>query len=197
MISHCSFGDEHVIYSRTTYKLLLGHPWIHENGVVTSTLHQCFKFYKQDIRKVDVDTNPFSEAESLVVDAKFYIRNDDVSEVISTKVLMAHTYNLEQRTITTKKSNEGDALNGRGNDEPTIQVKSEVSANERMAIPQEKVSKPLILCYIPLSRRKKGESPFAECLSLIVGSIEILKESFTTPLTKMDKGETKRNEKSA
>ncbi|KAA0057663.1 ty3-gypsy retrotransposon protein [Cucumis melo var. makuwa] len=97
------------------------------------------------IRKVDVDTNPFSEAESLVVDAKFYTRNDDVSEVISTKVPMAHTYNLEQRTITTKKSNEGDALNGRGNDEPMIQVKSEVSANERMTIPQEKVSKPLIL----------------------------------------------------
>ena len=38
----------HVIDSRTTYRLLLGRPWIHENGVVTSTLHQCFK-----IRKVE------------------------------------------------------------------------------------------------------------------------------------------------
>ena len=35
----------HVIDLRT-YKMLLERPWIHENGIVTSTLHQCFKFYK-------------------------------------------------------------------------------------------------------------------------------------------------------
>ena len=36
----------HGIDSRTTYRLLLGCPWIHENGVVTSTPYQCFKFYQ-------------------------------------------------------------------------------------------------------------------------------------------------------
>ncbi|KAM2835937.1 hypothetical protein PS2_032801 [Malus domestica] len=31
----------HVIDARTSYSLLLGRPWIHENGVVPSTFHQC------------------------------------------------------------------------------------------------------------------------------------------------------------
>ena len=34
----------HVIDSKTSYNLLLGRPWIHGNGVVPSTLHQCFKY---------------------------------------------------------------------------------------------------------------------------------------------------------
>ena len=56
----------------------------------------------------------------------------------------------------------------------------------------EKTSKPLILCYVPLSRRKKGESPFVESpKGLKVGDIEILKESFSTLLTKITKQEIK------
>ncbi|KAM1773934.1 hypothetical protein ACFX12_043368 [Malus domestica] len=37
----------HVIDARTSYSLLLGRPWIHANGVVPSTLHQCLKFYRE------------------------------------------------------------------------------------------------------------------------------------------------------
>ncbi|KAM2736350.1 hypothetical protein PS2_024064 [Malus domestica] len=37
----------HVIDARTFYGLLLGRPWIHANGVVPSTLHQCLKFYRE------------------------------------------------------------------------------------------------------------------------------------------------------
>ena len=72
----------HVIDARTTYNILLGRPWIHENMVVPSTLHQCFKYYKNgEVRKVLADTNPFNEAESHYVDAKFYFEvtiNDEV-----------------------------------------------------------------------------------------------------------------------
>ncbi|KAA0041506.1 uncharacterized protein E5676_scaffold205G001640 [Cucumis melo var. makuwa] len=115
-------------------------------------LHQCFEFYKQRIIKVDVDIKPFLESESHFPDAKFYIKGDDISEVISTEVPVAKgTYKLEQRTITTKKPNEGDALHGRENDEPTVQAKFKVPENEKMAIPLEKASKPLVLRYIPLS----------------------------------------------
>ncbi|TYK05705.1 ty3-gypsy retrotransposon protein [Cucumis melo var. makuwa] len=67
----------HVIDSRTTYKMLLGHSWIHENGIVTSMLHQCFKFYKQRIRKVDADSRPFTKAESHFADANFYTKSED------------------------------------------------------------------------------------------------------------------------
>ena len=144
-------------------------------------------------------TLSYSKVESHFVDAQYYTKGDDISEVMSTEVLVAKgTYKPEQRTITTKKSNEVDALNGPEKDELTTQVKFEVSKNEKIAIPPEKASKPPILCYIPLSRRKKGESLFAKCLkNLKVESVKILKESFTSPLTKMDKGKAKRMRKMA
>ena len=34
----------HVLNADTSYKALLGRPWIHENGIVPSTLHQCMKY---------------------------------------------------------------------------------------------------------------------------------------------------------
>ncbi|KAA0046823.1 ty3-gypsy retrotransposon protein [Cucumis melo var. makuwa] len=124
----------HVIDSRTTYKMLLGRPWIHENGIVTSTLHQCFKFYKQEIRKVDADFRPFTKVESHFADAKFYTKSEDVNEVISTEVPVTKgTFKNEQEMITSKKSNKGDALNSQQNDESTTQTKSRAPEAEKIA----------------------------------------------------------------
>ncbi|XP_031127546.1 uncharacterized protein LOC116029639 [Ipomoea triloba] len=65
----------HVIEARTSYNLLLGRPWIHENGVVPSSWHQCFMYEKNGVtEKVVADESPFAEAESYFADAKFYIR---------------------------------------------------------------------------------------------------------------------------
>ncbi|KAA0063077.1 ty3-gypsy retrotransposon protein [Cucumis melo var. makuwa] len=187
----------HVIDSRTTYKMLLGRPWIHENGIVTSTLHQCFKFYKQGIRKVDAESRPFTKAESHFADAKFYTKSEDVSEIISTEVPVTKgTFKNEQEMITSKKSNKGDALNSPQNGESTTETKLRAPEAEKIATLQKEVSNPPVLCYIPLSRRKKGESPFAECSkNLTIKNTEILKENFTTPLTKIEKGEAKKIEK--
>ncbi|CAA0813575.1 Unknown protein, partial [Striga hermonthica] len=41
----------HVIDAKTSYNMLLGRPWLHENGVVPSTWHQCFKYCKNGIVK--------------------------------------------------------------------------------------------------------------------------------------------------
>ncbi|KAL4625463.1 hypothetical protein ACB092_05G028000 [Castanea dentata] len=41
----------HVIDAKTTYNILLGRPWIHGNGIVPSTLHQCFKYLQSGIKK--------------------------------------------------------------------------------------------------------------------------------------------------
>ena len=147
--------------------------------------------------KVDADTKPFLEVESHFADAKFYMKSDAISKVILTKVRVAKgSYRPEQRMVTTKKLSEVDALSRRGNDESMTQVKPEVPKNEGMISTQGKNSKSPVLRYVPLSRRKKGESPFAECSkNLMIGDIEILKESFTTPLTKMDKSDVKKTEK--
>ncbi|CAL8988476.1 unnamed protein product [Prunus brigantina] len=76
----------HVIDAKTSYNLLLGRPWVHENGIVPSTLHQCFKFYRGGVKKILGDVKPFTEAESYFADAKFYMDEDMVSEVIPVEV---------------------------------------------------------------------------------------------------------------
>ncbi|XP_070049155.1 uncharacterized protein [Nicotiana tomentosiformis] len=56
-------------------------PWIHENKVVPSTYHQCLKYYEGEIeKKIIVDDEPFTEAESHFVDVKFYSKNYIVKE---------------------------------------------------------------------------------------------------------------------
>ncbi|PIN00649.1 hypothetical protein CDL12_26847 [Handroanthus impetiginosus] len=63
MIQGFNEGD-----AKTSYNMLLGRPWLHENGV-----HQCFKYYKDRmVKKVLVDDKPFTEAESHFADAKYY-----------------------------------------------------------------------------------------------------------------------------
>ena len=36
----------HVIDAKTTYKLLIGRPWLHKYGVMPSTYHQCVKYFQ-------------------------------------------------------------------------------------------------------------------------------------------------------
>jgi len=45
----------HVIDSKNSYKLLLGHPWLHKDGIVASTPHQCLKDYHGGKRKINGD----------------------------------------------------------------------------------------------------------------------------------------------
>ncbi|XP_075658812.1 uncharacterized protein LOC142628645 [Castanea sativa] len=76
----------HVIDAKTTYNMLLGHPWIHGNGIVPSTLHQCFKYLQSGIKKVDADLKPFSETKAHFADAKFYVKDDIPNEVLSVEI---------------------------------------------------------------------------------------------------------------
>lgn len=63
----------HVIDAKTSYRMLLGRPWLHENCVVPSTWHQRFKYCRDGIvKKVLGDDKPFTEAESHFADAKYY-----------------------------------------------------------------------------------------------------------------------------
>ncbi|KAL4194848.1 hypothetical protein AMTRI_Chr05g70510 [Amborella trichopoda] len=44
------YAQFHVIDTDTSYNVLLSHPWLHDQGVVPSTLHQCLK-YSRDGRQ--------------------------------------------------------------------------------------------------------------------------------------------------
>ncbi|KAA0034814.1 ty3-gypsy retrotransposon protein [Cucumis melo var. makuwa] len=140
---------------------------------------------------------PFTKAEPHLADAKFYTKSEDVSEIISTEVPVTKgTFKNEQEMITSKKSNKGDAPNGQQNGESTTETKLKAREAEKIATLQKEVSNPSVLRYIPLSRRKNGESAFAECSkNLTVKNTEILKENFAAPLTKIEKGEAKKIEK--
>ena len=71
----------HVIDAKTTYKLLIRRPWLHEYGVVPSTYHQCLKYFQDgQVKKIVVDHKPFTVAESHFADAKFYLEDDTLKE---------------------------------------------------------------------------------------------------------------------
>ncbi|KAL0289304.1 UNVERIFIED_CONTAM: hypothetical protein Scaly_2546900 [Sesamum calycinum] len=73
MVSSALF---HVIDAKTSYNMLLGRPWLHENAVVPSTWHQCFKYCRNGIvKKMLGDNKPFIEAEPPFADAKYYIED--------------------------------------------------------------------------------------------------------------------------
>ncbi|GAA0170942.1 hypothetical protein LIER_25093 [Lithospermum erythrorhizon] len=67
----------HVIDANVTYNILPGRPWIHSSNAVSSTLHQCLKYYKDGMEKtVQADENPFAVEEFHFADAKYYKKND-------------------------------------------------------------------------------------------------------------------------
>ncbi|KAL0325192.1 UNVERIFIED_CONTAM: hypothetical protein Sradi_5088500 [Sesamum radiatum] len=100
----------YAIDARTSYNLFLGRSWLHENGVVPSTLHQCFKYIKnEEIVKVDAIMKPFTEAESYFADAKLYLDPDNMQEVLPSKILGDHS--LEQvHSIAMPKENNNEML---------------------------------------------------------------------------------------
>ena len=54
---------------------------MHQNGVVSSTLHQCFKYCKNgEVKTVVADAKPFTMAEAHYADAKFYLKDAPVED---------------------------------------------------------------------------------------------------------------------
>ena len=64
----------HVTDTMTSYNILLGRPWVHENKIVSSSYYQCLKYLEGGIeRKIVADDNPFTEVETHFADGKFYL----------------------------------------------------------------------------------------------------------------------------
>jgi len=76
----------HVIDARTSYRLLLGRPWLHEHGVVASTLHQCLKYYCDGEKKINGDVKPFTKVESHFADARFFEEGVAPKETMSSTI---------------------------------------------------------------------------------------------------------------
>jgi len=72
----------HMIDSKTSYKLLLGHLWFHEHGIVASTLHQCLNYYHGGQRKINGDVKLFTKAESHFAGSKFFEEDFTAKEMM-------------------------------------------------------------------------------------------------------------------
>ncbi|KAM1621914.1 hypothetical protein ACFXTN_018694 [Malus domestica] len=112
----------HVIDARTSYILLLRRPWIHENGVVPSTLHQCLRFYRKEVKVIQGDTKPLTEANSHFADAKFYIDEDMVFKALPKEIKStgkATPKKQEWKAVPKKQEREVLPSSSKNYDEPT------------------------------------------------------------------------------
>uniref|UniRef100_A0A2N9GIS1 Uncharacterized protein n=1 Tax=Fagus sylvatica TaxID=28930 RepID=A0A2N9GIS1_FAGSY len=166
----------HVIDSKTSYNLLLGRPWLHENGIIPSTLHQCFKYSKgKQVKKVIANLQPFTEAESHFADAKFYLNCDMVNDVLPE----------DNKRMREKGKGHGEILCENSRLSVAVAPKSHIAS---------KGASP-ILRYVPLSERKESQTPFGLVAKAKVRpnelaqekDIAILKSNLTLPLPKLDK----------
>ncbi|KAA0039582.1 retrotransposon gag protein [Cucumis melo var. makuwa] len=109
------------------------------------------------VKKVEADSNSFLEAESHFTDAKFYLKNDNSSEAVRVEIpLVNREDNLQLKSLASREPHKSTGTFNFGKGE------SSTSTTKSMILMDEKTSNPPILHYVPLSRRKKGESPFVE-----------------------------------
>ncbi|KAM1212301.1 hypothetical protein ACFX2G_003942 [Malus domestica] len=182
----------HVIDAKTSYGLLLGRPWIHANGVVPSTLHQCLKFYQEGVKVIYGDTKPFTEAESHFADAKFYMDEDMVPETLRKEIksMGKATPKKQEWQAVPKKQEEEEVMpsSSKNNDElaKPATTKGSRTPSNGPNIP--------VFRYIPTSRRKNGQSPFETAASKAdaqrhMDNVKLLKTNAILPLTQL--GDTK------
>ena len=177
----------HVIDARTSYSLLLGRPWIHGNGVVPSTLHQCLKFYRDGVKVIQGDTKPFTEAESHFADAKFYMDEDTVLEALPKEIKStgkAAPKKQEWQAMPKKQEGEAMSSSSKNNDELAKPATTKGSKT-----PSKGPNTP-IFRYIPMSRRKNGQSPFETGASKAdtqrhKDNVKLLKTNAVLPLTQL------------
>ncbi|KAI5335402.1 hypothetical protein L3X38_025535 [Prunus dulcis] len=177
----------HVIDAKTSYNLLLGRPWVHENGIVPSTLLQCFKFYRGGVKKILGDVKPFTEAESYFADTEFYMDEDVAFEVIPVKV------HSTGKAIP-RRDEHSKCLPIEENDDKKLKSSSSRQMGSS-SIDSQKVSIP-VLRYVSSYRRKEGQSPFgkeAKSRKLKESDMKFLRESTTMPLPKLSNSDVSKS----
>jgi hypothetical protein len=155
----------HVIDTRTSYKLLLGRPWLHEYGVVPSTYHQCFKYFQDgQIKRIMANDESFTEAESFFADAKFYLEDDTLKGIQAITPPSTGEVKLESEILKP--------------DLPTeVEEEAKQNGNSKGKMKQqgfETVKLAPVLRYVPITKRKVGQSPFFRDEESILKSLQEL-----------------------
>ena len=163
----------HVIDANTTYKVLIGRPWLHEYGVVPSTYHQCFKYFQDGkVKKIVADHKPFTIAESHFADAKFYLE-DDMQEEAQVIVLPSR----KEENLHSKISRIDSPIG----EKETKQTKTSTKEKKHQASKATKAA--LVLHYVLVTKRKEGQSPFSGDGESVLEDLQGL----TLPIVKITK----------
>jgi hypothetical protein len=91
----------YVIDAETSYQALLIRPWLHNNQIISSTLHQCLKYVNNDRQKrINGDLKPFGVYEIKFNDPQFFLSKEGKekgkpSELVKTLRNIAPTEGLE------------------------------------------------------------------------------------------------------
>ncbi|KAK4383235.1 hypothetical protein Sango_2794700 [Sesamum angolense] len=140
MVSSALF---HVTDAKTSYNMLLDRPWLHENAIVPSTWHQCFKYCRNGIvKKVLGDNKPFTKAESHFADAKYYIEDANKGKEILPPEEPKSCNNQDTRK----------------NDSSTLEPESLKSLTLPLTqINMKQPSKPPLKGFVPSTQEEEGE----------------------------------------
>ena len=93
----------HVIDVKTSYKMLLQWPWLHEHGVVASALHQCLKCYQGGERTMNGNVKQFTKVESHFADARFFEEEDAPKETKSSTITSTGSGSTKNIILVPKK----------------------------------------------------------------------------------------------
>ncbi|KAH0746100.1 hypothetical protein KY285_007757 [Solanum tuberosum] len=156
----------HVINAKTSYSVLLGRPWVHENRIVSSSYYQCLKHLEGGIeRKIVADDNHFTEVETHFADEKFYLKSYVVKGTKSNDVK-----SIKSNKITIKRIN-------------VAIIKVKVDTKELCPILNEgkimSSNKKLTsgLRYVSKVKKEEGKSPYLQ---------ENVLRGLTLPITRID-----------
>ena len=156
----------HVIDAPTSYNVLLGRPWLHNYGIVPSTLHQCFKWLENgEVKMVVADTDPFKGEEVNYSDAKFYKPSDGPSVKEAPRPVLEAKKQEVPRPL-----------------KPRVKVAPQtLSSNEKAPSPE--VSKPkTVFRYVKKDQREPGQ----KAITPIKDIMETLMTSYARPLRKIN-----------
>ena len=138
----------HVIYAKTSYKILLDRSWVYENKFIPSTYQHCLKYYEDEVaKKIIVDKNPFTEVETCFADVKFCLKKyatkiDDVASTDDDRMNKKSKIVVDKTKFVSKE-------------DPKIDI-SDKTPNMNSVFSSKKVR--LILCYVQKSKKDDGHS---------------------------------------
>ncbi|KAH0776472.1 hypothetical protein KY290_007883 [Solanum tuberosum] len=156
----------HVINAKTSYNILLGRPWVHENRIVSSFYYQCLKYLEGGIeRKIVADDNPFTKVETHFSDAKFYLKSyvvkgiesNDAKSIKSDKIISKRIdVAVGKVKVDTKKLcpilNEGKIISSKKKLTSGLRYASKVKKEEGKSISQNQVRDEAL----PTKRTREG-----------------------------------------